>query len=84
MKKLEIVLDEETDRILESLAAVHSGDKNLAIREALQMHGTVEVLLDQIEELHSADLRQQKERSERGFRKGKFARWEEVKQKTGL
>ena len=45
MKPRQILLDEESDRILEQLAQFHSGDRSEAIREALKMHKTMEACL---------------------------------------
>jgi len=84
MEKLEILLDEESGRVLDSLAEQHSGDRNEAIRDALRMHGTLEGLLDQVEEIHAAELLAQRERSESGFREGRFTSWEAVQKKLGL
>lgn len=49
------------------------------VRGALQVHDAMEERLDQIEQANAAALRQQKERSEQGFREGRFTTWEEVK-----
>jgi metal-responsive CopG/Arc/MetJ family transcriptional regulator len=84
MEKLEILLDEESGRVLDSLAEQHSGDRNEAIRDALRMHGTLEGLLDQVEEIHATELLAQRERSERGFREGRFTPWEALEKKLGL
>ena len=82
MRRRQILLDDESERILESLAKPHAGNKSLAIREALKMQNAVLTLLDEIEHFHSASLRRQKERSERGFREGKFTSWEEVERRN--
>jgi len=84
MKKLQILLDEPTSAILASLAESHAGDKSRAVREVLQMHETLDALLDELEGPHAAELRRQKERSEKGFREGKFTNWEDVKRKARL
>lgn len=84
MKKREILLDDESDRLLDSLAEEHSGDCNAAIRDVLRMRGTLEVLLDDLEESRSAELLDQRERSERGFREGRFTELDTVKKKLRL
>ena len=84
MKKLEITLDSESDRILGALAESHSGNRGRALREALRMYDRLEAMLDQIERLQARNLRKQRKGSEQGFRKGNFSRWEAVKQKAGL
>lgn len=82
MKKIEIQLDEETDEILSSLSKDYAGDRDLAIGEAVRMHGVMSSLLDELEERSADSLRKQKERSEQGFLAGKYTTWEEVKRTT--
>lgn len=81
MKKCVLVLDRESQRILDALARDHAGDRNRAVCEALKMHQTVEDLLDQIERWHADNLRRQKQRSARDFPQGKFTTWEAVKRR---
>ncbi len=78
MKRVQVLLDEPSARILKSVAGPFQGNKSLAIREVLKAHRTVESLLGRIERFHRADLRKQKQRSEDGFRHGSFTTWEEV------
>jgi hypothetical protein len=40
--------------------------------------------LDEAERIHHDSLVMQPERSERGFREGRFTTWEEVKRRNGL
>ncbi len=84
MKKLEILLDDESGRVLDSLAEQHSGDRNEAIRDALRMHGTLEGLLEGVEKIHAAELLVQRDRSESGFREGRFTEWETLQKKLRL
>ena len=84
MKRLEILLDDESGRVLDSLAEQHSGDRSEAIRDALRMHGSLEGLLDDVEEIHAAELLAQRERSERGFREDRFTEWEALQKKLRL
>lgn len=84
MRRRQILLDEESDRILKSMAAPYAGNKSLAVREALKMHNTLDALLDEIERSHAPELRRQKERSEQGFRQGKSTSWDEVKRRNRL
>jgi hypothetical protein len=84
MEKLEILLDEDSSRVLDSLAEQHSGDRSEAVRDALRMHGTLEGLLDEVEGIHEAELLAQRERSERGFREGRFTEWGTLQKKLGL
>ncbi len=52
----ELVLDEESNRILDSLAEGYGGDVSLAIRDLLHMHGLPESELEALEQTHAADL----------------------------
>ena len=69
----QIELDEESDRILTELAG-----------DLLQSHEGMEGFAAESEEAQGQSLASQKERSERGFREGRFMTWAEVKQQNGL
>lgn len=84
MKRRQILLDKQSDRILDEMAQVHSGNRSLAIREALKTHETVESMLEEIERIYGAELRRQKSRSERSFRLGTAVPWEQVKRRNRL
>jgi hypothetical protein len=84
MKRVEILLDDQTEATLSSLANLHDGDKGAAVREALRADSMMEAFLDEIEEQQSASAAQQLERSRKDFREGKFKSWPEVKRKAGL
>jgi predicted transcriptional regulator len=84
MKRVEIVLDDQTDELLASLAESFQGDKSEAIREALRAHSATASFLDDIEESNSEELARQLRRSEEDFRTGRVSTWEEVKRKAGL
>ena len=84
MIKREIKLDEETNRILDSLATEHDGDISLVVSELLHTHALSESDLDAIEEAHAQELKRQKERSERQFQEGKVVPWTELKRQCGL
>ncbi|HLM98865.1 MAG TPA: hypothetical protein VK335_06265 [Bryobacteraceae bacterium] len=84
MKRRQILLDDESDRILDGMAQVHSGNRSLAVREALKTHKTVESMLREMERVHGAELRRQKARSERSFRNGTAVPWEQVKKRSRL
>ena len=55
-----------------------------AVRALIDSHRVTNAELDQLEALHFEGLKQQKDRSERGFQEGKFVTWEEVKRRSGL
>ena len=84
MRRRQILLDEESERILKLLAQPHAGNKSLAVRETLKMRGALESILDQIEDSQSASLRRQRDRSEKGFREGRSSSWEDVKRRNHL
>ena len=84
MTRRQVLLDSESDRILSGLARRHGGNRSLALREALKVQEVMEDWLDQIETAHARVLREQKERSEKGFREGRFTTWEEVKRRLRL
>ena len=77
-------MDEESARILKTLAKPHNGNKGLAVREAIKLHGALESMLDEFERSNGVELRRQKLRSERSFRNGTFVAWEEVKRRARL
>jgi len=45
VRRRQILLDEQSDRILKSLATHHEGNRSLAIREILKGHDRMEALL---------------------------------------
>ena len=79
-----IELDEDANKMLDTVAAAHGGDASLAISELLRTHETVESFLDYVEAGQSGMLAAQKERAERGFSEGRSTLWQEVKRKNGL
>ena len=80
----QIDLDEESDRILSGLAQDYHGDLGGALADLLQAHQTVEAFVEECEEANRDSLLTQKERSERGFREGRFTTWDEVKRRNHL
>ncbi len=84
MKRRQIVLDDQSDRILDGMAQLHNGNRSLAIREVLKTHETVESMLQEMERLYSGELRRQKVRSEKSFRDGTAVPWEQVRKLNRL
>jgi low affinity Fe/Cu permease len=80
----EIVLDEESNRILESLSEAYGGDPSEVIRELLQSCGVAESNLDAVEQTHADELRRQRDRSEQEAREGEGVPWTELKRRCGL
>jgi hypothetical protein len=76
MKRRQILLDAESDRILDGMAQVHSGNRSRAVREALKTHEAVESMLREMEQVHGEELSSQKARPERSFRNGTAIPWE--------
>ena len=79
-----IDLDDDASKMLDSIASDYGGDAGLAVSELLRTHEMIESSLDELEAKHAVELADQKERSERGFREGRFTTWEEVKRQNGL
>ena len=84
MISLQIEIDEETDRILTDLAAGYGGDRSQALIDLIHSRQPSEDELEEIERIHHDSLVMQLERSERGYREGRFTTWEEVKRRNGL
>jgi uncharacterized NAD(P)/FAD-binding protein YdhS len=80
----QIEFDEETDRSLTALAQDHGGDLNQTLAELMRTRESLESFLDQCEENHQAQLRQQLEASQRDFRAGSTVPWTEVKRRNHL
>lgn len=79
-----IEIDEETDRMLSELAQDYEGDLGQALFELVHARSGFESLADLSETAESESLQSQRERAERGFREGRFTRWEDVKSQNGL
>jgi hypothetical protein len=84
MISLQIEIDEETDLFLAGLAQAYGGDRGNAVMELIRAQQRSEEELDEAERIHHDSLVIQRERSERGFREGRFTTWEEVKRRNGL
>ena len=79
-----IEIDEETDRMLSELAEDYQGDLGQALSELVHARGELGSLADDSEAAERENLQAQRERAERGFREGRFTRWEDVKRQNGL
>ena len=84
MVKREVMLDEESNRVLESLAQDCGGDVGRVICELLRMHALPEADLDELERAQAEELTRQRDLSEREFREGKIVPWAELKRRCGL
>ncbi len=80
----QIDLDEESDTILSGLAQEYQGDAGKALADLLHTREALEAFVEECEESHQESLLVQKERSERGFREGRFTSWNEIKQRHNL
>jgi hypothetical protein len=84
MVSRQIQIDEETDRLLSDLAKDYEGDLGLALTELVHARDGLQSFAEQSESAEAASLTAQLERAERGFREGRFTRWEDVKRQNGL
>jgi hypothetical protein len=84
MKRVELLIDDETDELLNSLAETHNCDKAEVLQEIIRANSLTEAELEEIEAANAASFAEQVERSERGFREGRFTTLEEVKRRAGL
>jgi hypothetical protein len=84
MIRRQIEIDEETDRKLAGIAEDYDGDVGMALASLVAQHDDMEALLDESESANQEFLLKQKERSEKGFREGRFTTWEEVKRRNNL
>jgi hypothetical protein len=84
MVRRQIDLDEESDQILSVLAQEYHGDLSKALANLLHTHKSLEAFLEGCEETHGESLLAQKERAERGFREGRFTKWDDVKSRHDL
>jgi len=64
MKRRQILLDEESHRILAELAESHAGDRSRAVRAVFRAHKTMESTLDELERAYAPELLRQKLRKE--------------------
>lgn len=80
----QVVLDEESDRILAQLAEEYGGSVDRALAELIRAYGSLESLAEVSEADHSDALFAQRERAERGFREGRFTTWDEVQRLNRL
>lgn len=84
MISLQIEIDEQSDLFLAGLAHAFGGDRGKAVMELIRARQPSEDDLDEAERIHHDSLVMQLERSDRGFREGRFTTWEEVKRRNGL
>jgi hypothetical protein len=84
MVRRQIQIDEETDRLLSDLAKDYEGDLGLALTELVHARDGLQSFAEQAESAEGDSLTAQLERGERGFREGRFIRWEDVKRQNGL
>ena len=84
MIRREIDLDEETDRILENLAANYEGNIGAALSDLIRSQENIEAFLDDCEESFRDSLIAQVGRANQGFRDSRFTPWDEVKRQNNL
>ena len=84
MKRVELLLDDETDERLNSFAEAHNCDKAEVLLQIIRANTLTEAELEEIEEANAEEFARQVKRSEENFKAGRFKTWEEVKRKAGL
>ena len=84
VKRVELLLDDQTDEFLNSLAEAYDGDKSEALREFIRSHNLMGDSLEEIEEANAEEFARQLKRSKEDFKADRFKTWEEVKRKAGL
>jgi hypothetical protein len=84
MVRREIDIDDETDRSLIELAQNYEGDFGKALADLIHSRERMEAFVDECEEFHRDSLLAQVERAERGFARGRFTSWQEVKRQNSL
>jgi len=84
MVRIEIEIDEDTDRLLTELASDYKGDVGLALADLVQTRQSLEQLADRSEAAHEPALRALRDRSEDDFRHGRTVNWEDLRSRTGL
>ena len=84
MASRQIVLDDESDRILVQLAREYGGDVDRALGDVIKAHGSLESLAELSELAQGDRLVAQRDRAERGFREGRFTTWDDLKRTSGL
>jgi predicted transcriptional regulator len=76
MKRRNILLDQRTDRLLDRLAATHSGNPNLVVRHALRQYAATEAVFQRVES--DPGFQRMMEKSDEDFKAGRFVRHEDV------
>jgi hypothetical protein len=84
MKRVELLIDDETDELLTALAEKHNCDKAEVLQVIARANSLTEAELEEVEAANGASFAEQVERSEKGFREGRFTTLEEVKRRAGL
>jgi DNA-binding phage protein len=84
MVRLEIEIDEDTNRLLTELASEYKGDLSLALADLVHAREGLEEFAERSEAAHENSLRALRDRSEADFREGRTVTWEDVKARNGL
>ncbi len=84
MTRREVLLDDESNKLLDDMASEHAGDASVALSELLHTRESIESFLDEFEAIHEENLKEQVERAECDFRQGRHKTWEELKHRNSL
>ena len=72
----QFVLDKQTNRLLDELAAVRAGNRSFVVREAIQVYAAVESALEEVED--NAAFQRMMDRSASDIRAGRVYTHAEV------
>jgi predicted transcriptional regulator len=84
MVRLQIEIDEDTNRRLTELASEYEGDLSLALADLVHARDSLEDFAQHTETVHENDLRALRDQAEADFREGRTVPWDEVKARNGL
>ncbi len=84
MVRREIEIDEETDRILQDLAAQHNSNLGEVLADLVRAHEGLEAFLEESEHHHALELKPLVDQAEKDFSEGRGIPWEKIKADHGL
>jgi hypothetical protein len=84
MARLQIEIDDDTNRRLTELASEYEGDLSLALADLVHAHDALEEFAQHAETVHENALGDLLDRAEADFRENRTVPWDEVKARNGL
>ena len=82
MKRVEVLLDSESEQILDLLARLCGGGASSAVRRAVGQNFAIERVIDELERSHGDHIRAQISRAESDLDAGRGVACEEPKART--